>query len=146
MVTLHGTTVSINGMAVLMRGAPGVGKSDLALQLLDASSDDVPVVLVADDQTEITLQQQRLVARAPRTIAGLLEVRGMGLMPVAHALEAPLLLVVDLCSATQIERLPALADCRTRILDHEVHCLRIDASKPSAAARIRFAVQHLENF
>jgi len=129
MVTLHGTTVSINGMAVLMRGAPGVGKSDLALQLLDASSDDVPVVLVADDQTEITLQQQRLVARAPRTIAGLLEVRGMGLMPVAHALEAPLLLVVDLC-----------------ILDHEVHCLRIDASKPSAAARIRFAVQHLENF
>ena len=99
---LHATAVAIGGRAVLLRGASGSGKSDLALRLIDAGGR-----LIADDQCELCREGDRLVVRAPATIAGLLEVRGVGVMRLDALAEAPVALVVDLVAADRVERLPA---------------------------------------
>ena len=75
--TLHATTVAIAGRAVLLCGPSGVGKSDLALRLIDRGA-----TLVSDDQTIVTRIDSRLIATAPSMIAGLIEVRGIGIVPM----------------------------------------------------------------
>src|SRR5438445_10449063 len=90
-IRAHGTCVAIDGEAVLLRGKPGSGKSDLALRLIDGGA-----VLVADDQTELSRGAAGLVARVPPTIAGRLEVRGLGVIPCPAVASAPLLLGVEL--------------------------------------------------
>ena len=70
---LHGTTVALDGRAVLISGPSGSGKSDLALRLFDRG-----FVLVSDDRTIVRKEGSRLFASAPETIKGKLEVRGVG--------------------------------------------------------------------
>lgn len=79
----------LNG--VLIVGPSGAGKSRLAMALVDAGAQ-----LVADDQVLLTPQAGGLYGRAPRTIAGLVEVRGLGLIRMAHRRMARIALVVDL--------------------------------------------------
>ncbi len=98
---LHATTVALEGRAVFLRGPSGAGKSDLALRLIDRGWR-----LVSDDQTAVLRRDGRLVARAPETIAGRIEVRGLGLQSLARLEEAALCLVVDLVGASEVERLP----------------------------------------
>ncbi|MGA9014408.1 MAG: phosphotransferase, partial [Acetobacteraceae bacterium] len=81
---------------MLLIGPPGVGKSDLLLRLLARGFD-----LVADDRVDI----DEGIARPPPGLAGLLEVRGLGIVRLPHAAEARLALVVDLGSPAM--RLPA---------------------------------------
>src|SRR5437588_11941311 len=100
-VLMHGTAVAIDGRAVLLRGASGAGKSDLGLRLIDAGAR-----LVADDQSELLRRGDSLIVRAPATIAGLIEVRGIGIVRLAALAEAPVALIVDLVPAETLERLP----------------------------------------
>ena len=88
---VHATAVAIDGRAVLLRGASGSGKSDLGLRLIDAGGR-----LVADDQSELRRQGRMIIVRAPATIAGLIEVRGVGLFRVDALSEAPVALIADL--------------------------------------------------
>ena len=74
---LHATTVAKDGRAVIIAGRSGSGKSDLALRLFDRG-----FVLVSDDQTMVRKDGDRLVASAPPTIKGKLEVRGIGIVEV----------------------------------------------------------------
>ncbi len=133
MLLVHATTVEITGQGVLIRGPSGSGKSDLALRLMDGGAH-----LIADDQTELSLEGGRVVARAPETIAGLLEVRGLGVVRVAHRAWAPLALVVDLMPEDAIERLPdpVFAD----FLGVTVPRLDLAPFQVSAAAKVRLAV------
>ena len=101
-VLLHATTIAIEGRAVLLRGASGAGKSDLGLRLIDAGAR-----LVADDQSELLRRGDSLIVRAPATIAGLIEVRGIGIVRLDTLAEAPVALLVDLVPAETLERLPA---------------------------------------
>ncbi|MEL6452449.1 MAG: HPr kinase/phosphatase C-terminal domain-containing protein [Pseudomonadota bacterium] len=98
---VHASTIAVGDRAVLIRGAAGSGKSSLALQLMAYGAD-----LVADDQTALYVEEGRLWAQAPPTIAGLIEARGVGLLN-AHSRAAPVTLVVDL-DRTETQRLPAL--------------------------------------
>jgi len=98
-VNIHATCVRIGRHGVLLLGPSGAGKSDLALRLIGRGA-----VLVADDRCDLSVERNRLVARAPKTIAGLLEVRGLGIQTMRHAASAPIALVVDLASA--VKRLP----------------------------------------
>ncbi len=84
---VHGSCVSRDGEAVLVTGPPGSGKSDLVLRLLTRG-----FLLVADDQVDI----QDGLASVPPTLAGLLEVRGLGIMRLPHVSSAHLALVVRL--------------------------------------------------
>ena len=100
-ILVHATCVCWDGGAVLLRGQPGSGKSDLALRLIDAGA-----MLVADDQVALTVDDGRLLAMPPPVIAGLLEVRGVGLVRLPYRRRADVVLAVDLVPAEQVPRLP----------------------------------------
>jgi serine kinase of HPr protein (carbohydrate metabolism regulator) len=97
--TIRGTTVAIAGRGVLLRGASGCGKSDLALRLIDRGA-----ILVSDDYTEVRVERGRILAAAPATIAGKIEVRGVGIADMPPASDIPLCLVAELDRVP--ERLP----------------------------------------
>lgn len=101
MIRLHGTVVSLAGRGVLLKGPSGSGKSDLALRLVGRGAG-----LVADDQVEVFLEGGALFARAPEALAGLIEVRGIGIRRMAHVPRASLVAVVDLDPAAPRARLP----------------------------------------
>jgi serine kinase of HPr protein (carbohydrate metabolism regulator) len=91
--TLHASTVASDGRAVVIVGPSASGKSDLALRLLDRG-----FTLVSDDQTLLKRDGNRLVASAPPTIAGKLEIRGIGIVDVETVTNVPVALVVELTS------------------------------------------------
>lgn len=104
---VHASTVAIGGLAVLISGPPGCGKSDLALRLVDRGAR-----LVADDQTEVEKRADgSLAARVPAAIAGRIEVRGLGLVSVPGAAgpedSFPVALAISVETSTSaVERLP----------------------------------------
>src|SRR4051794_1485630 len=128
---VHGTSVAIDGAAVLFCGRPGSGKSDLALRLIDDGA-----VLVADDQTRLERRGDTLIASAPATIAGRLELRGVGILGVPSLAEAPLRLVVDLVPPASVERLPEPQSCE--LLGLTVPLIALAPFEASAPAKLRF--------
>ena len=135
MILVHGTCVAIDGHAILLRGPSGRGKSDLALRLIDGGA-----VLVADDQTRLERDGESLIASPPATIAGLLEVRGLGLVRLEHLERAPLELVIDLAAPSEVERLPE-ANAAVELLGLAVRCLRLVPFEASASAKVRLAMR-----
>lgn len=93
---------------MLLRGAPGAGKSDLALRLIagPAPPGEPVACLVADDQVALSREGERLVARAPENLSGLLEIRGVGIRRVACVPAAPVSLIADLLARDAVPRLP----------------------------------------
>jgi len=133
--TVHASTVAIDGRAVLITGPSGSGKSDLALRLLDRG-----FTLVSDDQTIVKRQDGRLLASAPPTIAGKLEIRGIGIVDVDTLTDVPIALLVEL--ASDIQRLPD--DSRERpVLGIPVPLVSIDAMTASAASKVALALDRL---
>ncbi len=98
---LHGTCVEIKGRSVLIMGNPGMGKSSLALQLLDRGA-----VLVSDDQTCLSLEGKDLMACPPPSLSGLMEVRGVGICTFPYQKKSLLKLFVEICDHIKSERLP----------------------------------------
>lgn len=108
-VNIHATCVRLSkagaafgapvSAGVLILGPSGSGKSDLALRLIERGA-----ILVADDRTELFVERSRLHARAPKRIAGYIEVRGLGIIELPHAAKARISLVVRL--ARVIVRMP----------------------------------------
>ncbi|WP_430910148.1 HPr kinase/phosphorylase [Methylobacterium sp. sgz302541] len=109
MTSLHATCVVLGGAGVLIRGESGAGKSVLALQLIDrAREDGAAAALVGDDRIRLEAVAGRLVARGHPAVAGLIEMRGIGLCRIASADSAPVRLVVDLVPTAP--RMPEPAD------------------------------------
>ena len=105
---MHGTCVALGQRGALLRGRSGSGKSDLALRFLAlARRRELLPLLVADDQVWVEAKGDgSLVASAPQTIAGKIEVRGLGIIGRAASLaKARLISSADLVSAR--ERYPA---------------------------------------
>jgi HPr kinase/phosphorylase len=126
---IHGSCACRAGEGVLLIGPPGAGKSDLVLRLLARGFD-----LVADDRVEIADG----MARPAPALAGLLEVRGLGIVRLTHVVEARLALVVELDNGAQsaAPRLPTPAQ-------HDGLCLpliRLDAWSASAPERVSLAL------
>jgi HPr kinase/phosphorylase len=142
--TVHATAISLNGTAVLIRGKSGAGKSSLALQILEGTGtgltgEELKTMLISDDQTELAVREGQIFASPPQTIAGLLEIRGQGILTLPYAHEVPVSLVVDLKPFDDISRLPEAQELTTEILGHKIARIAIDPSQPSAAARLRVA-------
>jgi HPr kinase/phosphorylase len=99
---VHASLVAHEGRGLLLRGPSGAGKSDLALRLVDRGFQ-----LVADDRVRLRVAAGVVLGSPPAVLAGLIEVRGLGLFRLDHLAEAPVCLVVDLVAAPTMERLPA---------------------------------------
>jgi len=105
--TVHATAVLVGARALLIRGPAGSGKSRLALKLIEAGQCGLLrfARLVADDRVRLEPCHGRLLARAPKELAGLIEVRGLGIRHMAHEAVAVVGGVVDL-AADDAQRLP----------------------------------------
>jgi serine kinase of HPr protein (carbohydrate metabolism regulator) len=105
--TIHASAVLVGARAVLIRGPSGSGKSQLALALIEAAqAGTLPFAqLVADDRVELEAAHGRLLVRPPAPLAGLIEVRGLGIRPVTHEPVAVVGLLVDL-AAPDAGRMP----------------------------------------
>lgn len=132
---VHATTVDVAGYGILIFGEPGAGKSDLALRLIAEGA-----LLVADDQTEVEAAAGWLRARAPHAIAGLIEARGLGVVPAPQKRATVLRLAVSLIPGTA-ERMP---ESRTWSLpgqtDPRIPLIELHALEASAAEKVRRAL------
>lgn len=114
-MNVHGTGIVLAGTGVMLRGASGSGKSLLALVLLDAfAARGEDAVLVADDRLDLSLGDGRVMMSAPPAIAGLIELRGRGILSRPHRPSAPIGLVADLVDS--LERMPEAAAFSTELL------------------------------
>jgi HPr kinase/phosphorylase len=139
---VHATAVSIDGQGVLIRGAPGSGKSSLAIQLMDQSGFGLGdssrrARLVADDQVDLLRIDHHIRMRVPAVLEGLIEVRGYAIVRTTSIASAELVLVVDLVPARLIDRLPGDDDRTTDILGLKIPRLALPAGDPAAPSRLR---------
>ena len=133
---IHASCVAIGTKGVLILGESGAGKSDLALRLIDDGAR-----LVADDRTELYVSRDALYAQAPRSIAGLIEVRGLGIIALPCRKTVRLALAVRL--TTTAKRLPEAAfykPPRPLTMAKPLPFILLDGATPSAPARIRLAL------
>ena len=132
---LHASTVALDGRAVIIVGPSGSGKSDLTLRLLDRG-----FVLVSDDRTIVRKAGEKVIATAPDTIRGKLEIRGVGIVDIPSINDVPVALVVELTS--DITRLPDNARERI-ILGAGIPLISVDAMTASAASKVALALDRL---
>lgn len=141
-LTVHASCVAFGNDAVLIRGKPGSGKSDLVLQLIDTQGYGLGAKLlraklVADDQVVLTREKDLVFASSPQILSGKLEVRGRGIVTISHRKKTKLCLVIDLKEQVEITRMPEHADMIIDILGVQFPLYCVDPTAPSAAARIR---------
>lgn len=100
---IHASCVCINGRGLLLLGASGSGKSDLALRLIENKK----AVLVADDRVDLSITKGKLYASPPEILKGLLEVRGVGIMTIPFCSQTEVCLAIKLMPDFKtVERLP----------------------------------------
>ena len=133
-VPVHATTIAIDGRGVMIEGPSGAGKSDLALRLIDRGA-----MLVSDDYTEITAADGVLIAAPPATIAGQIEVRGVGIVSLPHRAEIPVALLVTL--GCGVDRMP---ETQVRMVAGViVATIALDAFEASAPIKVEIALSRL---
>ena len=103
MNNIHANCVDIDGKGILILGAPSSGKSDLSLRLIRRFA----ARLVADDRCEIERKGEKLFAKAPINLAGLMEVRGLGIIKFPYQTSTEIKIVIELVkNPSEIERMP----------------------------------------
>ena len=141
--TVHASAVLVGARAVLIRGPSGAGKSRLALALLQTADNGQSVFtrLVSDDRSHLEAHHGRLLVRAPPGLAGLIEVRGLGIRRVDCEALALVGLVVDL-AAEDGARLPETSRGKAEILGVKVPRLAVATGEeafPLVIARLSSA-------
>ncbi len=130
---LHGTCIAIKDQGVLILGASGAGKSDLALRLIDRGA-----ALVGDDYLEARVDDGQLFLSAPTALQGRLEVRQIGLLRLPWQARALIALIVRL--GERPERLPE--PMTETCLGIAVPVLQISPFEASAPIKVELALQH----
>jgi serine kinase of HPr protein (carbohydrate metabolism regulator) len=139
---VHGTCVALGRRGALLRGGSGAGKSDLALRFLALPGDgEFKPLLVADDQVAVEATGKgRLLASPPTTIAGKIEIRGLGIVAVPYLAEAELVLVCDLVNDRDVPRMPPEPWERTEIAGRVVPALKLAPFELSAPLKLKMAL------
>jgi hypothetical protein len=135
-VNIHASCVVIGRAGLLLLGKSGTGKSSMALCLIDGGAR-----LVADDRVLLSARGGALHARAPDSIFGLLEIRGLGIVAFPARKQVKIALAVRLDG--EGARLPPPRHYRPPpplILRDPVPLIRLDGRSPAAPARIRAAL------
>ena len=131
--TIHASAVAIHGRAVLIGGRSGQGKSDLALRLIDRGAG-----LISDDYVFVRRVEGRLLASAPPTIEGKIEIRGLGIIEMQSERDVPIALFIDLDRPP--ERLPADEDRRS-IAGVDLPVIALSGLEASAPIKVEAALK-----
>lgn len=118
----------------MIQGPSGSGKSDLALRLIDRGA-----LLICDDYTHVSARGNELIASAAPNIAGKIEVRGVGVVELAHVENLPVALVVSLDS--HVERMPAEKDTTT-ISGISLPQMVLSGLEPSAPIKVELGLKN----
>ena len=138
---VHGTCVALGDRAALLRGAPGAGKSDLALRFLALPNEgELRPLLVADDQVQLDVNGAIVTVSAPETLAGMMEVRGLGIQEMPTIAAARLVLVCDLVAANQVPRMPPDPWDRTALEGVDMPLLHLSPFEASAPLKLKMAL------
>jgi serine kinase of HPr protein (carbohydrate metabolism regulator) len=139
--TIHASAVLVGARAVLIRGPSGAGKSRLAFDLVSAAGGHLRFArLVADDRAEVAAAAGRLLVRPASSLAGLIEVHGLGIRPLAYEPVAVVGLIVDLAAA-DAQRLPDPE--QTHAVIEGIALARLAIAPGEAAFRPVIAALHL---
>jgi HPr kinase/phosphorylase len=130
--SIHASAVLVGDRAVLIRGPSGAGKSRLAFDLILAGrSRQIPkAVLVGDDRILLDIRGGHVTARPAPALAGMIEIRGLGIRRCDFIDEAIVGLVVDLCAA-DAERLPRPESLTTQIYGVQIPRIPVGAGYPA---------------
>lgn len=130
---IHATAVAINGNGVLLVGASGSGKSDLALRLIDSGA-----TLVSDDAVAVTVSAMGPMLSVAPNIEGRIEVRGVGICTIEYIASAPLRLIAMLTD--NVERMPH-SDFSEDICGFDAPLINVSAFESSAALKVTYALR-----
>jgi serine kinase of HPr protein (carbohydrate metabolism regulator) len=138
METVHATCIAFDGKAILLRGPPGSGKSDLAIRALAAGAR-----LIADDQVMLASAGNEILASAPAALRGMIEVRGIGVMRMDADAEGRVALIADLAdtrsvAAEPLERMPERRNCA--LMGLTLPWIKLAPFEASAVAKLRLAL------
>jgi hypothetical protein len=136
MITIHATTVSLDGRGVILRGPSGSGKSDLALRLINEGA-----LLVADDQTVLFVESGRMMAQPPAEIAGKMEVRGVGVVTMGPPAIVPVFLLIDMSDPADVPRMADFAP--VELVGHQIPRMHLAPFEMSASAKVKLALRAL---
>lgn len=142
---IHASAVGTEDRVALIRGPSGAGKSDLALRCLGLAVSPLvpsPLRLVADDCVLLSREGDALIARPVPTVAGQIEVRGIGIVTVGHLAAGRVRLVVDLSPPDEIERLPD-PQPTARLAGVEIALVRLAPFEASAPLKLALALARL---
>lgn len=128
---IHGTSIFYRGKGVLLLGEAGSGKSDLALRLIDLGA-----ILIADDQTILTLKNDIIILTCPPTIKSKFEIRGIGIVEVPSIKSCQLDVVFQLKSYNEIQRFPD--NSQITFFEQKTPYYEIDPFELSVIAKINF--------
>jgi len=129
---IHATCVALAETGVLLIGPSGSGKSDLALRLIDEGA-----TLIADDRTDLSAHAGVLTARAPESLFGLIEVRGLGIIDRPAGRECRIGLVIELAPGAT-ERLPE--PLQTTLAGIRLPLFQLNPYEASAVQKVALAV------
>jgi serine kinase of HPr protein (carbohydrate metabolism regulator) len=146
-VSIHATAVAlmhatkpfggVSDGAVLLLGDSSAGKSDVALRLIAAGAK-----LLADDQTVLYIEAGRVMADAPPTLEGGMEIRGLGIMRLEKAPASPVILAISLVAGEDVARMPEPAFITLPAAlqaDVKVPVISLNAHEASTPAKIAAA-------
>mgnify|MGYP001411519323 CR=1 FL=1 len=131
---LHSTCISFDKKGVLLQGPSGIGKSDLALRLIEMGG-----ILVADDQVDLSARAGKLIANAPKPLLGKLEIRGLGIIEFPVIQNISVMILVDLIQKERVPRSPELE--YLKILNVPIRRLFLSPFEVSCAIKIKTAVR-----
>ena len=150
--TQHGTLISIKGLGVLLLGPSAAGKSDFALRLTTPPSpflkEEAQAILVADDQVEIFTKNNekneiKLYGQAPASLAGLLEVRHLGIKAVAFMEKSEIDCAIKLKKYNEIERLPEDGLSLELVEGASIPLFFLDPFEPSALNKLNLILNEM---
>lgn len=131
-MNVHASCISINGHGVLLWGKSGVGKSDLALRMIEKGA-----VLVADDYPILEEKDGIVYASCPESIQGKLEIRGLGIFEFPFEKKVPVRLLVDLSTEKEIERFPLEKIPLPDGVPFDIDCIRLRSFEASTPIKIQ---------